>query len=71
MSVVVFVVTAYLLIGIVINLAYPLRPDGKATDWGGPSLAGRWLVHGAGGVLFAMATPIVCGWLRALAARVV
>jgi hypothetical protein len=71
MSVVVFVVTAYLLIGIVINLAYPLRPDGTATDWGGPSLAGRWLVHGAGGVLFAMATPIVCGWLRALAARVV
>lgn len=66
----VFVVTAYLVTGIVINLAYPLRPDSKPTDWGGPSLMGRWMAHGAGGIVFAIATPIICGRLRALAARV-
>ena len=66
----VFVVTAYLLIGIVINLAYPLRPDAKPTDWGGPSLAGRWLAHGSGGVGFAVVTPFICRWLRGVVARI-
>ncbi len=66
----VFVVTAYLLTGIVINLAYPLRPDSKPTDWGGPSLLGRWMAHGAGGVMFAIVTPVLSRKLRRLAERV-
>ena len=69
-SLVAFVVTLYLVIGVVINLGYPLRPDSKATDWGGPSLMGRWLVHGAGGVLFAVAIPFVSRGLAALARRI-
>ena len=45
--------SAYLVLGIVLNLAYPLRGDAAITDWGGPTLLGRWAVHAAGGVLFA------------------
>lgn len=47
-------ITAYLTLGILLNLAYPLRPDVKVTDWGGPTLLGRWGVHAAGGILFAL-----------------
>ena len=44
--------TAYLALGSVLNLAYPLRPDSTSSDWGGPSLPGRWAVHVTGGILF-------------------
>lgn len=69
-SLIVLIATLYLLTGIVINFCYPLRPDSQPTDWGGPSLAGRWAVHAAGGVLFAVATPLICDQLRTLARRV-
>jgi hypothetical protein len=52
------------------NLAYPLRPgtmDSYQHSWGGPSLAGAWAVHAAGGVVALFATPwVVKGitWLQ-------
>ena len=66
----VFAIIAYLLSGIVINLAYPLRPDVLPTDWGGPSLAGRWTVHAVGGLVFAMITPLISIGLRNVSRRV-
>lgn len=34
------------------NLGYPLQPE-RVTDWGGPSLAGRWSLHAFGWLPFA------------------
>lgn len=54
--------TAYLWSLVPANLAYPLRPgtmDSYQHSWGGPSLAGAWAVHAAGGVVFLFATPFV------------
>jgi hypothetical protein len=57
------------------NLAYPLRPglgDGYQDAWGGPTLAGAWAVHAAGGITFLYLTPwIVKGitWLQGRLAR--
>jgi len=61
--------SGYFLLGIVLNLAYPLRPDVALTDWGGPTLLGRWSVHAAGGVLFALAAFWVLPALQSLARR--
>jgi hypothetical protein len=53
-----------------LNLAYPLRPgtiDSYQHAWGGPTLAGAWAVHAAGGLVFLFAAPwIVKGvtWLQ-------
>jgi hypothetical protein len=58
-NVVAFVVTGYALVGVVLNLGYPLRPGGSADDWGGPTLAGRWAVHALGGLLLLYAA----GWI--------
>jgi Putative sensor len=60
---------------VTMNLAYPLRPglgDGYQDAWGGPTLAGAWAVHAAGGVVFLFVTPwIVKGitWLQGRLAR--
>jgi hypothetical protein len=59
------VVVAYVWTLVLMNLAYPLRPglgEGYQDAWGGPTLAGAWAVHAAGGLalLFA-ATWIVRG----------
>ncbi|GIJ49431.1 hypothetical protein Val02_63170 [Virgisporangium aliadipatigenens] len=45
---------AYVVAGLVLNLAYPVRvdgPDSLSNAWGGPSLAGAWAVHAVGGFL--------------------
>jgi hypothetical protein len=69
LGVVSFVVAAYLLLGVLLNLAYPLRPDVAMTDWGGPTLLGRWAVHASGGVLFALVGVWLLPALRGLARR--
>jgi hypothetical protein len=62
--------TAYLWSLVPTNLAYPLRPgtmDSYQHSWGGPTLAGAWAVHAAGGLVLLFATPwIVRGitWLQ-------
>jgi hypothetical protein len=62
--------TAYLWAGVAVNLAYPLRPgtmDSYEHSWGGPSLAGAWAVHAAGGVACLFATPwlvMAVTWLQ-------
>jgi hypothetical protein len=61
--------SAYLGLGIVLNLAYPLRADAAVTDWGGPTLLGRWGVHAAGGVLFAVLAMWLLPALHSLAKR--
>jgi hypothetical protein len=61
---------AYLWVGVVVNLAYPLRPgamDSYQHSWGGPTLAGAWAVHAAGGLGFLLVTPWVvraATWLQ-------
>lgn len=62
-------ISAYLLLGIVLNLAYPLRADAAITDWGGPTLLGRWAVHASGGILFATLAVWLLPALHALAQR--
>jgi hypothetical protein len=52
--------TVYLWSLVPANLAYPLRPgtmDSYQHSWGGPSLAGAWAVHAAGGVVLLFTTP--------------
>jgi hypothetical protein len=58
-----------MLLGVVLNLAYPLRADVASTDWGGPTLIGRWGVHAAGGVLFAALAIWLLPALHSLAKR--
>ena len=60
---------AYLMLGIVLNLAYPLRPDAAPSDWGGPTLLGRWAVHAGGGILFAAVAAWLLPAVHALARR--
>jgi hypothetical protein len=62
-------ITSYLLTGIAINVAYPLRSDQLPTDWGGPSLAGRWAVHAIGGLVFGLVTPMISVRLRNISRR--
>lgn len=67
--------TAYLWLLVPINVAYPLRPgtmDSYQDSWGGPSLAGAWAVHAAGGMVALFVTPWVVKavtWLQAGLAR--
>jgi len=63
------VLSAYIWLGILLNFAYPLRADAAPTDWGGPTLLGRWSVHAAGGVLFAVAALWLLPALQSLARR--
>jgi hypothetical protein len=66
------VVTGYLWLGVPLNFAYPLRPGAMESyqrDWGGPSLAGAWAFHAAGGVAALFLTPWVVQALTWLQAR--
>ena len=63
------VMSGYLGLGVVLNLAYPLRGDVASTDWGGPTLLGRWGVHAAGGILFGVLAIWLLPALQALARR--
>jgi Putative sensor len=68
-------VTAYLWLLVLSNLAYPVRPylgmgDGSyQTAWGGPTLAGAWAVHAAGGLVFLFAIPWILKGTTALQGR--
>jgi hypothetical protein len=64
--------TAYLWFVVPMNLAYPLRPglSGSYQDsWGGPTLAGAWAVHAAGGLAILFAIPWVVKGTAALQGR--
>jgi hypothetical protein len=61
--------SAYFALGILLNFAYPLRPDATSTDWGGPTLLGRWGVHAAGGLLFLVLAMWLLPALQSLARR--
>jgi len=59
-SLVSLALAAYLWSGVVLNLAYPLRPgtmDSYQHSWGGPTLAGAWAVHAAGGLAILWVVP--------------
>jgi hypothetical protein len=65
LNLVAFALTGYLWLAVLANLAYPARPwfglgDGSYQDsWGGPTLAGAWAVHAAGGLLFLFLLPFL------------
>jgi hypothetical protein len=64
--------TLYLWLLVPANLAYPLRPgtmDSYQHTWGGPTLAGAWAVHGAGGVVFLFVTPWIVKAVTSLQGR--
>ena len=64
------VVTAYGLSLILLNLAYPVRGvDDLAGSWGGPTLAGVWAVHAAGGLVFLFLVPWVVNGMVAVHRR--
>ena len=52
------VATAYGWALVGLNVAYPIRSGNDLSDaWGGPSLAGAWAVHAAGGLVFLFLVP--------------
>jgi hypothetical protein len=55
---------------LLVNVAYPLRPDSGdlESSWGGPSLAGAWAVHAIGVLPFLFLMPWVVHWLTSLQA---
>lgn len=64
--------TLYLWLLVPANLAYPLRPgtmDSYQHSWGGPSLAGAWAVHAAGGVVFLFVIPWIVKAVTSLQGR--
>ena len=64
--------TAYLWSLVPANLAYPLRPgtmDSYQQSWGGPTLAGAWAFHAAGGVVLLWATPWIVMAVTSLQGR--
>jgi Putative sensor len=66
------VVVAYVWTLVAMNLAYPLRPglgEGYQDAWGGPTLAGAWAVHAAGGLAFLFAAPWIVRGVTALQGR--
>ncbi|MFI0982755.1 sensor domain-containing protein [Streptomyces sp. NPDC021093] len=66
------VFSGFFLFAVAINLGYPLRPDNDTSDsWGGPTMAGAWAVHAAGGVLFLLVAPWVMKGFAALQTRLV
>lgn len=56
-------------LALVRGLAYPLVTAEYATSWGGPTLAGAWLVHAALGLLLAPVFLAVVGLLGRLQLR--
>ncbi|MDQ0793934.1 hypothetical protein [Streptomyces sp. B1I3] len=65
--------TAYFWFVAAINWGFPLRPGiDPSSSWGGPTMAGAWAVHAAGGgVVFLLLTPWVVKGFTALQARLV
>jgi len=67
-----FLLAAYIWLLLPVNLGYPLRADTTAESlrqsWGGPTLAGAWVVHAIGAVLvfLLVGLPIMNGiaWLQ-------
>lgn len=64
------VVVFYFWFVVATNLGYPLRPDNDfASSWGGPTLAGAWTVHAAGGGVAFLLAPWVGKGFAALQVR--
>ncbi|MDG6100888.1 hypothetical protein Daura_01860 [Dactylosporangium aurantiacum] len=71
LDLVTLVVAGYCWTGVLLNVAYPIRPllgmDGEYRDaWGGPTLAGAWAVHALGGVGFWLLVPWILRGYAAL-----
>jgi hypothetical protein len=69
------VVAGYCWLGVVLNVAYPIRSlfggDSEYRDaWGGPTLAGAWAVHAIGGIVFWLLVPWVLRGYAALWRRI-
>jgi signal transduction histidine kinase len=63
---------AYLWVLVPMNLAYPLRPgtmDSYQDSWGGPTLAGAWAVHAAGGLAALFLAPWIIRGITAVQGR--
>ncbi|MFF4185503.1 hypothetical protein ACFYZ9_20140 [Streptomyces sp. NPDC001691] len=73
LNLVALTVSGYFWTVVVMNLAYPLRPDSDPSQaWGGPTMAGAWAVHGiGGGVTFLLLTPWVMKGFTLLQARLI
>jgi hypothetical protein len=61
---VVLVLAGYCWLGVVLNVGYPARflfgSDSEyRDDWGGPTLAGAWVVHALAGIAFWLLVPWV------------
>lgn len=69
LGVVSLVLAVYLWLLVIGNVAYPLRGGDLSTAWGGPSLAGAWAVHGAGGLAFLFVTPWIIKGVTTLQGR--
>ncbi|MGI5166861.1 hypothetical protein ACQEU3_21160 [Spirillospora sp. CA-253888] len=60
---------------VLLNVLYPVRPligmgDGSYQDaWGGPTLAGAWAVHGAGGLVLLVVLAYLLKGVTALQER--
>jgi hypothetical protein len=66
-----FVITVYGWSLVVLNVAYPIRGVSDLSDaWGGPSIAGAWAVHAAGGLFFLFVVPYVIEGLTAVHRRI-
>ncbi|MFE9374827.1 sensor domain-containing protein [Streptomyces sp. NPDC006711] len=66
------VFSGFFLFAVAINVGYPLRPENDTSDsWGGPTMAGAWAVHAAGGVLFLLVAPWVMKGFAVLQTRLV
>lgn len=66
-----FGLTVYLWLLVASNFAYPLRPGDVEyeTAWGGPTLAGAWLLHAAAGLIFLLIIPWLLATLTKVQAR--
>jgi hypothetical protein len=74
LDVVVFVIMGYVWLLLPMNLLYPLRlaiyDETTEGSWGGPSMAGAWAVHAAGGsaIFVAIGLPLAAVLVRGQAA---
>jgi hypothetical protein len=69
-DVVAFAVAAYVWLLLPMNLLYPVRlavyDESPVGSWGGPTMAGAWAVHAAGGLLVfvVLGLPLVAGLVQ-------
>jgi hypothetical protein len=68
-------VVGYGWVGVLVNVAYPVRPllgmSGHNRDaWGGPTLAGAWAVHALAGIAFWLLVPWLLRGYAALWRRI-